>query len=75
MEFLSATLPGPTKGVLVSLDNANALAASVADLAKNRTALSDLIQRATRGGESFNDESVFPHRSEMINEHLQPGQD
>ena len=57
-------------GVLVPRNDVAALAATVADLARDRTRLADLVARASRDGTPFNDVAVFQHRSEMIRKHM-----
>mgnify|MGYP006190173253 CR=1 FL=1 len=48
----------------------NALVDSLASLATDRNRLVQLIQRAAKDGEPFNDVAVFKHRSEVIHAHL-----
>lgn len=57
-------------GVLSPLDDRNRLADHVIALAKDPARLSDLILKAAKDGEPYDDESVFRHRSELIREHL-----
>ncbi|WP_147114325.1 glycosyltransferase [Tateyamaria sp. syn59] len=53
-------------GRLVPLDDVAALAEAVVALDQDRAALADLIKRAARDGEPFDEDSVFEHRSEII---------
>ena len=57
-------------GVLTPLNDVNALVDSLASLATDRNRLVQLIQRAAKDGEPFNDVAVFKHRSEVIHAHL-----
>lgn len=55
---------------LTPMHDTNQLAKAVAELAKDRKRLAELIQLAHRDGRPFDDESVFRHRSELIIRHL-----
>ncbi|MEH7828410.1 glycosyltransferase [Gemmobacter denitrificans] len=59
-------------GILVPRGDVAALAAQVVALAADRARVADLIGRAARDREGFDDEAVFRHRSEVIKTHL-PG--
>jgi glycosyltransferase involved in cell wall biosynthesis len=68
--FPRGLIQGNTGGVLTPRDDVPALAAAIADLARDRARLADLIGRAAADGASFDDETVFRHRSELIKAHL-----
>lgn len=57
-------------GLLCPLDDVAALSDAIVGLAADRTALADLIVRASRDGAPFTDESVFHHRSALIRQFL-----
>ncbi|MCU0908257.1 MAG: glycosyltransferase [Rhodobacteraceae bacterium] len=57
-------------GVLTPMDDTAALADAVAALASDRPRLADLMGRATRDGEPFDDASVFAHRAALIRRYL-----
>jgi glycosyltransferase involved in cell wall biosynthesis len=57
-------------GLLMPLDDPEALGRAVVRLAGDRAALADLIRRAACDGSPFDDETVFRHRSELIRKHL-----
>ena len=57
-------------GVLTPANDIPALADAVAALAADRGRLQDLIARAARDGDPFDDESVFRHRADLIHRYL-----
>lgn len=57
-------------GHLVARNDVPALTEAMAALAGNRAKLADLVQRAARDGEQFDDETVFHHRADLIRRHL-----
>lgn len=57
-------------GCLSPKDDVRALVSTLITLAGDRKRLEELIGRAARDGEPFNDVAVFRHRSEMIRAHL-----
>jgi len=57
-------------GELTPLNDVDALVNALASLAADRARLVQLIQRAAKDGEPFNDVAVFKHRSEVIHAHL-----
>lgn len=57
-------------GRLVARNDVPALTEAMAALAGNRGDLADLVRRAARDGEQFDDETVFHHRAELIRTHL-----
>ena len=59
-------------GVLVPMNDIEALAQAVGDLAADRTRLAELITSARADGLPFTDEKVFEHRSHLIKEQLAP---
>lgn len=60
-------------GVMVPRGDVAALAAELVALADDRGRVADLIARAARDREGFDDESVFRHRSDLIKAHLPGG--
>lgn len=59
-------------GLLVPLNDAAALADTVAALAADRAHLSRLIAAAAQDGAPFEDREVFRHRCELLRHHLPP---
>lgn len=57
-------------GALVPIGETGKLATYLASLALDRDKLWRLIENAVRDGESFDEVSVFRHRSELIKDHL-----
>lgn len=57
-------------GLLSPLDDTEALASNVTELARNPSRIADLIRNAAKDGDPFDDVTVFHHRSELIREHL-----
>ena len=57
-------------GVLTPLNDVDALAAALENLAHDRPRLAALMQNAALDGAPFNDVAVFRHRSEVIRAHL-----
>jgi colanic acid/amylovoran biosynthesis glycosyltransferase len=70
--FPADLIAGHGGGVLVPVGDTGALAGAVAALDADRARLGDLVARAARDGEGFDDERVFAHRSELIRRHLPP---
>ncbi|MCX7301816.1 MAG: glycosyltransferase [Rhodobacterales bacterium] len=62
-------------GQLVPADDTAELARILSELAADRSALAKLIARAAGDGASFDDETVFHHRSRIIAEQLGPLED
>lgn len=59
-------------GVLVPLDDVDALSDALAKVAGDPARLAALMQAAAADGAVFTDESVFAHRSQIIRAHLPP---
>lgn len=57
-------------GRMVARNDVPALTEALVALASKRDDLADLIRRAARDGEQFDDETVFHHRAELIRTHL-----
>jgi glycosyltransferase involved in cell wall biosynthesis len=57
-------------GRLVARNDVPALTEALVALAGNRADLAELVRRAARDGEHFDDETVFHHRAELIRTHL-----
>ena len=57
-------------GTLVPKDDIGALADAIAHLAEDRPRLADLMARAARDGEPFDDETVFAHRAGLLRRYL-----
>lgn len=72
--FASDLIAAHQGGKLAPLNDVDALAEAVSDLAQDRAKLGDLIARAARDGAPFDDESVYAHRCEIIKTHLAPPQ-
>jgi len=68
--FPQDLIAGHGGGVLVPVGAQAELAAAVAALDRDRTRLADLIARAARDGQGFDDQTVFAHRAELIRTHL-----
>lgn len=59
-------------GILVPIGDIDGLVANLTLLAGDRRLLGQLIARAAKDGEPFDDVSAFRHRSELIKTHLPP---
>ena len=57
-------------GRLVEMNNVDGLADEMVELAADRSGLADLIGKAVQDGESYDDETVFRHRSDIIKKFL-----
>jgi glycosyltransferase involved in cell wall biosynthesis len=57
-------------GKFTPVGDAPALIRCVEELCRDRVATSDLIKRTSNVAETFNDEAVFRHRSELIKQYL-----
>jgi glycosyltransferase involved in cell wall biosynthesis len=68
--FARDLLEGHGGGSLVPLGDWQKLGEELARLAKDRTALSDLIREAGANGARFNDDAVFKERSALIKKYL-----
>lgn len=68
--FAADLIAGHGGGRLVPVDDIDALAEVVRDLAENRTHLADLMDRAVRDSTGFTDQAVFNHRARLIRDHL-----
>ena len=62
-------------GRMVARNDVPALTEALVALAGKRDDLADLIRRAARDGEQFDDETVFHHRAELIRTHLSRARD
>ncbi len=65
-------ISGHGGGVLVPMNDVEALTNAVAALASDRTRMGRLIAQARTDGLPFTDENVFEHRAELIKEQLAP---
>jgi glycosyltransferase involved in cell wall biosynthesis len=63
-------IAGNAAGVLTPRHDVTALAAALATLQADRQQLAELVRRTAHAAESFNDEAVFRHRSELIKQYL-----
>lgn len=68
--FASDLIAAHGGGALVPLDDSAALAAKVAALAADREWLAALMAKAAQDGAPHDDESVFAHRSHLIQKYL-----
>lgn len=57
-------------GHLVPINDTPALAAAVADLARDRARLKNMMTRASLDGQGYTDEAVFRHRCDIIKTYL-----
>jgi glycosyltransferase involved in cell wall biosynthesis len=57
-------------GRLTPTGNVGKLAEALADLARDRATLADLVARARRDGDRFTSAAVFRHRSELMKKYL-----
>ena len=57
-------------GVLTPMNNPAELASAIISIAKDRTLVVELMERAFKDSEPFNDESVFEHRCMLIRKYM-----
>ena len=68
--FARDLISGHGGGRLVPLNDVDALAAQLQELARDRAMVATMMENAVKDGEPYDDVSVFAHRSHVIKEYL-----